>query len=205
MYWALCKNMTSCLAVLKEERGYMLLPRCTFPLLFASLNLLQTWSSLCLVSCQPCGWHMLTLQLRPAGYRCARWPVALGYYVPELMWSGGQATTEGRHVHGNNSGASTTVATWKAPLWGSATLQMVSFPRPLNNNSAPISPRARCAESVLLNGNKSARLCSLIEHWSVYFLETVTIDYKIPIKTQLWGKISPFSTSRQHFSTWDES
>lgn len=30
---------------------------------FASLNLLQTLVSVCLVSCQPCGWHMLTLQL----------------------------------------------------------------------------------------------------------------------------------------------
>lgn len=29
---------------------------------FSSLNLLQTSASVCFVSCQPCGWHMLTLQ-----------------------------------------------------------------------------------------------------------------------------------------------
>lgn len=28
----------------------------------ASLNLLQTWVSVCLVICQPCGWHMLPTQ-----------------------------------------------------------------------------------------------------------------------------------------------
>ena len=84
----------------------------------------------------------------------------------------------------------TTVATLKAPLWGSATLQMVSFPHPLNNNKAPIPPRARCAEGATLNGNKSARPYSLIEHWSVYFLETVIIDCKIPIKLNSEGRLA---------------
>lgn len=63
------------------------------------------------------------------------------------------------------------------PLWGCATLQMVSFPRPLNNNRAPVSPRARCGE---ISGSKWKQIRQafrLIEHLCVYFLETVIIDF----------------------------
>ena len=112
---------------------------------FASLNLLQTLVSVCLVSCQPCGWHMLTVQL---GWLVIGvwWPVA-SCYIPDLKpWcevnASGKVTTE------VNVGVDTlemqcaTVATPKPPCGAPATLQMVSFLRPLNNNSAPISPRA---------------------------------------------------------------
>lgn len=41
---------------------------------------------------------------------------------------------------------------FKGPFCGGpATLQMVSFPHPLNNNSTPSSPQARCAASLMLN------------------------------------------------------
>lgn len=83
-----------------------------------------------------------------------------------------------------------TVATWKAPLWGSSTLQMVSFPRPLNNNSALCLPGPDVLNGYDAKWKQISR--ALLFNWalSVYFLETVIIDSKIPIKLNSEGRLS---------------
>lgn len=71
----------------------------------------------------------------------------------------------------------------KGPLCGGpATLQMVSFPRPLNSNRAPNSPRARCVEISCSKWKQIRQAFHLIAHPSVYFPETVTIDFEIPME-----------------------
>lgn len=54
-YWVYCKNITSCKTGSKQEKGYVVLPSRTFPLLFASLNLLQTTAQ-CVFSVMPAMW-----------------------------------------------------------------------------------------------------------------------------------------------------